>query len=193
MDVWADGPLIWPKEKFRNEHFWDFNTSTMREIEQRISSVLKTDTICCSCKKGIKISLKDTLALLPPSLYMPKVTDMQLSSAARVTKEEILYRVRLIFSLSVAALTVWGALNSMDLTPFIAAESTQSWLAGWLADWDSVSQASLVHRTTHAHPQTHFFISLLQIPALRELCVCVCCKLPECRHSWAKWRKLKRL
>lgn len=37
---------------------------------------------------------------------MPKVTDMQLSSAARVTKEEILYKVRLIVSLSVAALTV---------------------------------------------------------------------------------------
>lgn len=74
--------------------------------------------------------MSDTLALLPPSLYMPRVTDMQLSSTARVTKQEILHRVRLIFiTLSAAALAVWEVVDSIDMSPFIAAERVQSRVA----------------------------------------------------------------
>lgn len=148
----------------------------LSQWEKLIRESWKKDIVTLSFenrqKNGIKISLKvsDILALLPPSLYMPRVTDMQLSSTARVTKQEILYRVRLIFvTLSATALAVWEALDSMDLSPFIAAESSEK--AGWLR---LVSQTSWVHRTTHTPTHAHTEFSECRcLQQTDKACVCV--------------------
>lgn len=100
---------------------------------------------------------------------MPRVTDMQLSSTASVTKQEILYRVLLIFVTLCGCTRCLRSPQLYELVSFYCSVLR----AGWLTETQFARPVEFIGPHMHTHTHTHFFISLLQIPALRELCVCV--------------------
>lgn len=100
---------------------------------------------------------------------MPRVTDMQLSSTASVTKQEILYRVLLIFVTLCGCTRCLRSPQLYELVSFYCSALR----AGWLTETQFARPVEFIGPHMHTHTHTHFFISLLQIPALRELCVCV--------------------
>lgn len=96
---------------------------------------------------GLKVS--DILALLPPSLYMPRVADMQLSSTARVTNKETVYSVRLIF---VALCGCACCLRSTTQYGLVSFGCCREFRAGWLTETGFPDQLS---SSDHTHTYTH--------------------------------------
>ncbi len=91
--------------------------------------------------------LHATLTLLPPSLCMLWPTFIQLSSTTRVTKQEILHRVRFIFIIIpwLCSLSL-GSTQQYELVFFsLLAESTWSQLPLWLSFPDQLSLSDHTH------------------------------------------------
>lgn len=119
------------------------------------------------------IQVHATLTLLPPSLCMLWPTFIQLSSTIRVTKQEILHRVRFIFIIIPLALLAVSEKHSAIWTCLLfTAGRNHLELAASLTQFPRPAES--------LRPHTHSILSVqvcatqtLDLPAA-QTCVCVC-------------------